>query len=232
LKMKHVVSLSGGKDSTAMLLMMLERNMPIDYIVFVDTTKEFPQLYRHLDKLEKYISPLRITKLSFDYDYYFGQRILTRGKNKGERGYGFPSIRFRWCTGLKMDTIRKFYRSLNDEITEYIGIAYNERRRIKDKANVVYPLVEWKITEKQALEYCYSKGFDWEGLYNLVSRTSCYCCPLKSLQDLKNIYIHFPELWENIREMQRKSRNQFRQDYSVFDLEKKFNGSYCKGVLF
>jgi len=130
------------------------------------------------------------------------------------------------CTKKGHDT--KFYRSLNDEITEYIGIAYDERRRIKDKPNAVYPLVEWGVTEKQALEYCYSKGFDWEGLYNLVSRTGCYCCPLKNLQDLKNIYIHFPELWENIQEMQRKSRNQFRQDYSVFDLGKKFS-SYCKG---
>lgn len=32
--MKHIVNLSGGKDSTAMLLMMLDRGMPIDYIVF------------------------------------------------------------------------------------------------------------------------------------------------------------------------------------------------------
>ena len=30
----HVVSLSGGKDSTAMLLMMLERGMQIDDILF------------------------------------------------------------------------------------------------------------------------------------------------------------------------------------------------------
>ena len=33
----HVVSLSGGKDSTAMLLMMLEKGMPVDIIIFCDT---------------------------------------------------------------------------------------------------------------------------------------------------------------------------------------------------
>ena len=41
--MKHIVSFSGGKDSTAMLLMMLEKGMKVDYIVFVDTGKEFSQ---------------------------------------------------------------------------------------------------------------------------------------------------------------------------------------------
>ena len=51
----HVVSLSGGKDSTAMLLMMLERGMQIDCILFCDTGLEFPGLYAHLDKLEQYI---------------------------------------------------------------------------------------------------------------------------------------------------------------------------------
>ena len=53
---KHIVSLSGGKDSTAMLLMMLEKNMQIDDIVFCDTGVEFPQMYRHLDKLQKHIN--------------------------------------------------------------------------------------------------------------------------------------------------------------------------------
>lgn len=39
----HIVSLSGGKDSTAMLLMMIERKMPIDLILFCDTGLEFPR---------------------------------------------------------------------------------------------------------------------------------------------------------------------------------------------
>ena len=229
--MKHIVSLSGGKDSTAMLLMMLDREMPIDYVVFVDTTKEFPQVYRHLDKLEKYITPLKITRLSFDYDYYFEKHVRVKGKRKGEMGYGFPGGRSRWCTALKRDTIRKFYRSLNDEAIEYIGIAYDEKKRIKDKPNTVYPLVEWGITEKLALEYCYSKGFDWEGLYEVIPRTSCYCCPFKSIKELRTIYKNFPDLWGKMRDMQSRAKNKFRVDYSIFDLEERFNGSYCKGGL-
>jgi len=228
--MKHVVSLSGGKDSTAMLLMMLERGMQVDYVVFVDTTKEFPQVYRHLEKLEKYISPLKITRLSFDYDYYFEKWKIGRGLRKGEIGYGFPNMRFRWCTGLKKYLIRKFLKSLGDAIS-YIGIAYDERRRVKNKPGLVYPLVEWQVTERQALEYCYSKGFDWEGLYEKLPRTSCYCCPLKSLKELETIYLYYPELWQKIKEMEKKSRNKFRLDHSTFDLEKKFQSRLLEVTL-
>ena len=45
----HVVSLSGGKDSTAMLLRMLEEGMRVDIILFCDTGLEFPAMYEHLD---------------------------------------------------------------------------------------------------------------------------------------------------------------------------------------
>ena len=44
----HVVSFSGGKDSTAMLLHMPELGMPIDEVVTVDTGMEFPAMYRHI----------------------------------------------------------------------------------------------------------------------------------------------------------------------------------------
>ena len=53
--MLNVVQFSGGKDSTSMLLMMLEKNMPIDDIIFCDTGKEFPQIYEHIEKVNKYI---------------------------------------------------------------------------------------------------------------------------------------------------------------------------------
>lgn len=51
--MKHIVSFSGGKDSTAMLLKMLEKNMTIDEIIFCDTGKDFPDMLDHIEKVKK-----------------------------------------------------------------------------------------------------------------------------------------------------------------------------------
>ena len=44
----NIVSFSGGKDSTAMLLMMIDKGITVDRIICVDTTKEFPQMYEHI----------------------------------------------------------------------------------------------------------------------------------------------------------------------------------------
>ena len=51
----HAVSLSGGKDSTAMLLLMIEQDMPIDVVLNADTGMEFPEMYRHWDRVEQYL---------------------------------------------------------------------------------------------------------------------------------------------------------------------------------
>lgn len=68
--MKHIVQLSGGKDSTAMLLMMLERNMPVDEILFCDTGVEFPAMYEHLKRVEQYTGR-QITRLKAKHDFYW-----------------------------------------------------------------------------------------------------------------------------------------------------------------
>ena len=71
---KHIVSFSGGKDSTAMLLMMLERGVPVDRVICVDTTKEFPQMYEHIEKVQAMVAPIQIEIVKIDFDYWFGER--------------------------------------------------------------------------------------------------------------------------------------------------------------
>lgn len=223
--MKHIVSFSGGKDSTAMLLRMLEENMQVDEIIYCDTYKEFPQMYKHIEKIKKYIKEkynkeITTLKAEKDFDYYMFEHEKTRGKNKGKRGYGWSTMLCRWCTSnLKTNVINKYLKAKNEEYTEYIGIACDEPKRIKDKC---YPLIDWGMTEKDCLHYCYERGFDWEGLYEHFDRVSCWCCPLKNLKELKTLYTHYPELWEELKEMDKKSYNQFRKDYSVKELEAKF----------
>lgn len=226
--MKHIVSFSGGKDSTAMLLMMLEKGMPVDRVICVDTTKEFPQMYEHIKKVQEYINPLEIEIITIPFDYYFAEHIKTKGRNKeflNVKGFGWPDMNFRWCTTKKLQAQTKAVKVLGDYI-RYIGIASDEAHRTKSNKDIKdtkqFPLVKWGITEKQALEYCYSKGFDWGGLYTKMRRVSCWCCPLSSLRELKVLYNDFPELWKQLEEMDKKSVRQFRADYSVADLTKRF----------
>ena len=54
----RAVSFSGGKDSTALLLRMLEEGMPIDIILFNETGLDFPEMEAHIEKVEQYIKRL------------------------------------------------------------------------------------------------------------------------------------------------------------------------------
>jgi 3'-phosphoadenosine 5'-phosphosulfate sulfotransferase (PAPS reductase)/FAD synthetase len=219
--MKHIISLSGGKDSTAMLLMMIEKKMPIDRIICVDTTKEFPAMYRHVEKVQEYIKPLEIEIVKIDFDYWFGEHIKTKGNNKGKIGYGWADFKNRWCTALKREIVNKY---ITKDTIEYHGIALDEVKRIRKykNRNIQYPLVDWGITEKQALEYCYNKGFNWEGLYKKFNRVSCWCCPLQRIGELEILYNDFPELWQELKEMDKKSYRKFRDNYTVDELERRF----------
>ena len=212
-----------------MLLMMLEKNMPIDEVVFIDTHKEHPEVYTHIDKVMKYTG-LSLTTLDLDYDYYLGEHVKSKGKNAGKRGYGFPDWRSRWCTSYKRDLfLNKYYKGhrKNPDLVEYHGIAYDEQKRAaknQDRGRVIeYPLIDWGITEAEALQYCYDRGFDWDGLYNIFDHASCWCCPLKKMDEYRKLYKYYPELWSILEDMQRKSFRTFRKDYSVFDLTEKFS---------
>ena len=207
--MGNTISLSGGKDSTAMLLMMLEKKIPVDHIVFFDTGWEFPGMSEHLDKLEKYI----------------GREIISLKPNKSFEElfdkYGFPSLKGRWCTTYKRDTLSKFSNQYKPN-TQWIGFSSDESKRIKKTIGYNYPLVDWKVTEEDALKYCYEKGFDWGGLYEKYNRVSCWNCPLQSLKDLKALWLHFPEYWKRLLKMQKQSKWQFRKDYTLEELDERF----------
>lgn len=204
---KSIVSFSGGKDSTAMLLMMLERGMKVDYVLWCDTGMEFPQMYEHIEKVDKYISKKygkHVTRLVGEHTFEWGLAEVekTKGEFKGRHGYGWSSMANRWCTRLlKEKPINKFmveHGFNRANVKQYIGIAADEPKRVHDD---IYPLFEWGITEEQALDFCYKRGFDWGGLYKERSRLSCWICPLQRVHDLKLLYRDFPELWAELKRL-------------------------------
>ena len=153
---KYVVSLSGGKDSTAMLLRLLEEKRPVDLILFCDTGLEFPQMYEHLARLEAYIGrPIIRLKAERNFEYYFLHYTPKRKNPALEQysGMSWAGPRNRWCTGiLKTRVVDAYLKELRKDYTviEYVGIAADEPKRIKDKT---YPLAEWGMTEKDCLAY-------------------------------------------------------------------------------
>lgn len=231
----HVVSFSGGKDSTAMLLRMVEENYPIDIILFCDTGLEFPEMYEHIDKVEKYIGrKITTIKSEKDFMYHACEKKVVRSTSKISTitpgdfayGYGWSTRLTRWCTRvLKTDVVNQYLRELrNDyEIVSYVGIAIDEKERIK---GAKYPLVDWGMTEADCLKYCYNRGFDWGGLYDIWDRVSCWCCPIQSLDALRNLKRYRPELWIKLRDMNdsmsKSAHPNFKWKISLTDIERRF----------
>jgi 3'-phosphoadenosine 5'-phosphosulfate sulfotransferase (PAPS reductase)/FAD synthetase len=245
----HCCNLSGGKDSTALLLLMIERGMPIDIVLTADTGMEFPEMYRHLEKVDALLyreRGIHITTLraahSFEW-YMFDSPLVKQiaidrrvARGLPASGYGWPGMKVRWCTGkLKTHLIRKEVNRLKGEYNaqHYIGIAADEAERCKD---AVYPLVEWGVTEADALKICYDRGFDFGGLYDIYRRASCWCCPLQRIDELRKLHRHHPELWARLLEMDNRAGamfgpgplGQFKENWSVKRLGERFSREDAK----
>lgn len=229
----HYVSFSGGKDSTAMLLMMIEKGMPITKIINVDTGKEYPEMYEHIEQVREYIKPYKIITVKMDFDYFFKEVPRVR-PSKYTRGYGFPGIYSRWCTRLKIMAINSVIMSGKSDprskrrykppsyAISYIGITTEEYKRIANEQTIRYPLVEWGVTGEEALEYCYDKGFTWNGLYTRFKRSSCWCCPFQRISDLYTLYRYYPDLWWQLEEMDKISEVPFNKRYLITELGERF----------
>lgn len=239
----HAVSLSGGKDSTYLLLRMIEEEMPIDAVLYADTGMEFPEMYDHIHKLDDLLlreRGIHITTLRHPkgFEWLMFEEPKQKPKSLENRarlgippyGNGWPGIRVRWCTGqLKTHLINKEVNRLKREknALHYIGIAADEAWRCKGEQ---YPLVDWGVTEAQALQGCYDRDFDFGGLYEIYHRCSCWCCPFQRIDELRKLRKHHPELWAKLIEMDRRAREQFgpgplgqfKKNWSVDRLEERF----------
>ena len=82
----HAVSLSGGKDSTAMLLMMVERGMRVDAAVYADTGMDLPAMEAHLARVEELSGvPVVRVRPPLSFEHYLLDHEITRGKRAGGR---------------------------------------------------------------------------------------------------------------------------------------------------
>ncbi len=232
--MKHIASVSFGKDSLAMLLRLIEEKKPLDEVVFYDTGMEFDVIYQIRDKVKRLLAEknIKFTELKpkCDFCYKMFDIVVNKGKPNEHKGYSWCGGRCRWGTTEKLKALEKYSKGC----VEYVGIALDEPKRLekKRKGNKQFPLVEWCMTEKDCLEFCYARGFNWEEddveLYAILDRVSCWCCGNKNLKELKNYYLYLPKYWERLKNFQRRTNRPFKGEYTIFDLEKKFNKGGAK----
>lgn len=134
MKVKHVLGISGGKDSAALAIYLRGRypDLPLEYYT-CDTGKELDETYELINNLEVYLGQ-SITRLEAAQDSPeapFDHFLQVYG------GY-LPSAMSRWCTKkLKLDPFEQFIAG-QGPVVSYVGIRGDEEREgyISKRPNV------------------------------------------------------------------------------------------------
>lgn len=203
--MKYIASVSWGKDSLAMLLIIIKNKLPLDEVVFYDTGVEFDTIYKTRDIfIEKYLKPNNIKYTELKPNKSFMYKMLhheyTTRKGVSKKGYGWCGGLCRWGTSGKTTKINNYCKNN----IQYIGIAYDEKKRYERlPKNKKAPLYDYKITEAEALKICYENGFNFDGLYKILKRVSCWCCRNKNLKELKAYKEYLPKYYEKLIELEK-----------------------------
>jgi 3'-phosphoadenosine 5'-phosphosulfate sulfotransferase (PAPS reductase)/FAD synthetase len=187
---RHILSLSGGKDSTALAVYMRDRVPEMEY-VFLDTGKELPETYEYIEKLEAYLGK-KIERLK-RHDVTFEDLLQARN--------GFlPSPKVRWCTEyLKIIPFERYVG--DDPCINYVGIRADEAQRkgyISTKPNIItrFPFVEDGITKEDVLRILEESGLGLPTYYRWRSRSGCFFCFFQQKVEWLGLWENHPDLFE------------------------------------
>lgn len=203
---KIIVSVSGGKDSTAMCLNLLEQGYSTSDFerVFMDTGWEDAGTYQYLDELEKTIGPIIRLKADIqvkeeykEYVEYFETKLGWESQFiRRLFKYQFPPTRrMKWCTTeLKIKPVKEYFDSLEDDFVNLVGIRKEESARrskmIEWEFNeyldcwVHRPLIDWK--EEDVISIHQRFGIAPNRLYlNGSYRVGCYPCINSRKEEIK-----------------------------------------------
>lgn len=221
--MESVVSFSGGKNSTAMLILLKQLGIRVDGIVFADTGAELPETYDFIATVEERIKQkIDVVKAPLDwFDWFY--RPYVQGKHKGQdQIHGFPrTFQFKghgggWCTrSLKLDPIRKYANGRE----QLVGIAADEYHRVRK--NRSYPLVEWKLTSLDCYNICVENDL-LNPIYHRMGRSGCWTCPNQSPRQLRIIYAYYLELWARLLRLEQDSPTRFSMRFTLKELDALF----------
>jgi hypothetical protein len=167
-QVRHILGLSGGKDSTALAVLMHKKAPQMEYF-FCDTHKELPETYEYLDRIKARLG-ITITYLSAERGFDHWLDIYG--------GY-LPSPKVRWCTRkLKIAPLEQFIG--NDEAISYVGIRADEKRDgyISTKPNIkaVYPFKEAGLVHADIIRVLEESGIGLPSYYRWRTRSGCFFC--------------------------------------------------------
>ena len=215
---RHVVMLSGGKDSTALALYLRERHPGRRYeYVFCDTHKELPETYEYLARIEASL----------------GRPIERLASRHGERGfdhylkiYGdfLPSPKQRWCT--RQLKIEPFERYVGDDPTWlYVGLRADEKRSgyisTKDNIRAVFPFKDDGIDKAGVMRILEQSGVGLPSYYEWRSRSGCYFCFFQQKAEWVRLRDRHPELYERAKLYEKVEEGYtWAQGESLADLER------------
>ncbi len=184
---RHILGLSGGKDSTALAVLMHDRLPQMEYF-FCDTGKELQETYEYLDRIKARLG-IRINYLSAE-----------RGFDHWLSIYGglLPSPKMRWCTKqLKIIPLEQFVGS--DEAVSYVGIRADENRvgYISTKPNItaVFPFRDEGLVKADILRLLEDSGIGLPSYYRWRSRSGCFFCFFQRKYEWVRLAEEHPDLF-------------------------------------
>ncbi len=193
---RHLLGLSGGKDSSALAVYMRDRVPEMEYF-FTDTGKELPETYEFLDRLEVILGK-KIIRLNVERDFDHWLTI---------QGGMLPSSQVRWCTiQLKIRPFEKYVEENigKDKVYHYIAIRADEDRvgfkplKTTSLRNIIpkYPFKEDGITKDDVYQILEEKGLGLPDYYKWRTRSGCYFCFFQRKSEWVGLLEQHPDLFE------------------------------------
>ncbi len=187
-EVRHILGISGGKDSTALALYLKYRVPQVEYF-FCDTHKELPETYEYIEKLEMLL----------------GKEIVRLEDNRGFDHWigvydGFlPNPKSRWCTKkLKIEPLERFIGG--DDAISYIAIRGDEDRAgyVSTKPNIkpVFPFIIDGLVKRDIFKIIEESGIGMPDYYNWRSRSGCYFCFFQRKIEWVRLSEVHPDLFE------------------------------------
>lgn len=202
---KHVLGISGGKDSAA-LAVFVRQNYPeldIEYF-FTDTGKELPEVYEFLGRLEGFLGK-PIVRLNPRRDFDFWLR---------EYKHFLPSAQTRWCTRqLKLAPFEQWIKPMliaGDTVTSYVAIRADEEYREgytskHERLKVRLPFREAGIDKKAVMDILESSGVGIPLYYDWRSRSGCTFCFFQQKIEWVRLKERHPKAFEEAKQYEKNA---------------------------